>query len=349
MSTDCCNITHHDHNHDHSKRDIIFNGSLVTIIGILFGYILFPQNEYLHTFAYTIIELFHTVWWGVLLGILFLGLMTKTPKEYFSVVLGQKDNLGGIVRATIAGLFLDLCNHGIILVAAKLYERGVSLAKVMAFMIASPWNSFSLTIILIALIGIKWTLIYTAGSIAIALTTGLIYGLLTKAKQLPENPNKTDIPKGFSLREDAKKRLKSFKLDKQFIKDVTLGSLTESKTLLRWLLLSVVITAAIRTFVPTEMFGEFFGPTFMGLLATLAVTTILEVCSEGSAPIASEILHRAKAPGNGFAFLMAGVSTDYTEIMIIREFSKSWWIAFSLPLITVPQILLLGWVMNMAS
>ena len=50
----------------------------------------------------------------------------------------------------------------------------------------------------------------------------------------------------------------------------------------------------------------------------------------------------------GFAFLMAGVSTDYTEIMVLRGVTKSWRIALSLPLLTVPQILLLGWIMNMA-
>jgi uncharacterized membrane protein YraQ (UPF0718 family) len=55
---------------------------------------------------------------------------------------------------------------------------------------------------------------------------------------------------------------------------------------------------------------------------------------------------RAAAPGNAFAFLMAGVSTDYTEILVMREATKSWKIAFFLPLVTVPQIVLLGWLMN---
>ncbi len=331
-----------------NRFDIILHTSTAIIVASLFSYMLFPQTGWLHTFSYTIIELMHAMWWGIALGIVFIGLMTKVPREYFSAILGQKDNLGGIIRATIAGLFLDLCNHGILLIAAKLYERGVSMAKVMAFLIASPWNSLSLTIILIALIGLKWTLIYTAGSVIIALLTGLIYGLLVKTGKLPENPNKIELPENFSLKSDAKKRLKTFKFTKQFFKDVLLGSLGEARMLLRWLLLGVIITAAIRAFVPTETFVYFFGPTFMGLMATLAVTTILEVCSEGSAPIASEFINRGNAPGNGFVFLMAGVSTDYTEIMIVREFSKSWLIAFSLPIITVPQVLLLGWIMNLA-
>ena len=44
-----------------------------------------------------------------------------------------------------------------------------------------------------------------------------------------------------------------------------------------------------------------------GTLATL---------SAGSSPIAADLVNRANAPGNGFAFLMAGVATDYTEIIL---------------------------------
>jgi hypothetical protein len=43
---------------------------------------------------------------------------------------------------------------------------------------------------------------------------------------------------------------------------------------------------------------------------------------------------------------MAGVATDYTEVMSIRDTTKSWKIALFLPLITVPQIVLIGAVLN---
>ncbi len=87
----------------------------------------------------------------------------------------------------------------------------------------------------------------------------------------------------------------------------------------------------------------------MGLSMTIAFATILEVCSEGSTPIAADILNRAEAPGNGFAFLMAGVATDYTEVMVMKDTTKSWKIALFLPLLTLPQVFLIAWVMNMAA
>lgn len=350
MSSSCCNTNKNDdHGHDHSKKpsfDYIMNGSLAVIAFALIGYMFAPQVNMLHDFAYAIIDLAHKMWWGVLLGITFVGLMSKVPREYFQALLGRGDTFGGVIRATLAGLLLDLCSHGILMVGAKLYERGASLAQVMAFLIASPWNSISLTIILFSLIGLKWTLVFIAGSAVIAIVTGAIYLFLVKAKILPDNPNTVEMPTDFSLKEDAKKRLKTFRPDAQYFKDVAKHGWGEARMLIRWLLLGMVMAAAIRAFVPPEIFTNWFGPTLLGLGMTLIATTVIEVCSEGSAPIAAEIMNGAGAAGNSFVFLMAGVATDYTEIMIIREFSKRWIIALSLPLITVPQVLLLGYIMN---
>ena len=46
---------------------------------------------------------------------------------------------------------------------------------------------------------------------------------------------------------------------------------------------------------------------------------------------------------------MAGVATDYTEIMSLRETTRSWKTALLLPAITVPQILVIGWILNSLS
>jgi uncharacterized protein len=121
----------------------------------------------------------------------------------------------------------------------------------------------------------------------------------------------------------------------------------DSRMLVRWLLLGVLMAAAIRTFVPIDSFQTYFGATLAGLGMTLIVATVLEICSEGSTPIAADLVTRAQAPGNGFAFLMTGVSTDYTEIMSLKETTGSWKIALFLPLVTVPQVVLLSWIMNL--
>jgi len=43
---------------------------------------------------------------------------------------------------------------------------------------------------------------------------------------------------------------------------------------------------------------------------------------------------------------MTGISTDYTEIMGIKENTKSWKIALFLPLVTLPQVILISYLLN---
>jgi uncharacterized membrane protein YraQ (UPF0718 family) len=115
---------------------------------------------------------------------------------------------------------------------------------------------------------------------------------------------------------------------------------------LRWIFFGVVLAASLRVLFSPESFQTFFGPTFAGLGLTILGATILEVCSEGSTPIAADIFTRANAPGNAFAFLMIGISTDYTEIMALKETTKSWKISLFLPLVTLPQIVFIAILIN---
>ncbi|MEZ5524239.1 MAG: permease [Pseudomonadales bacterium] len=341
----CCNT-------DSKKIDVLL-WSTSLIIALLYGlHLLLPETTasipYLNKASHSVFELMNTLWWGILLGMLMVGILSHIPREFVISMMGKGGTLSGLVRATLAGVLLDLCSHGILMVGAKLYERGVSAGQVMAFLIASPWNSFSLTIILIVLIGLKWTLAFILLSVLIALLTGFVFDRLVASKRLPGNPNQCDIPEDFQFWPQAKARLADFNLNGAFIRSVGEHALSDSKMVIRWIFLGVIFAAALRTFLDPQVFEAWFGPTLVGLGLTVLVATILEVCSEGSAPLAADLLNRAGSPGNSFAFLMSGVATDYTEIMVVRQATASWKIALFLPLISVPQIVLIAWLINVA-
>lgn len=293
-----------------------------------------------------VFDLMNKMWWGVLLGILMVGLLARVPREIIVGALGKPGRLGGLLRATAAGVMLDLCSHGILLVGMQLYRRGASLGQTMAFLIASPWNSLSLTLILIALIGWKWTLAFLALSAAIALLSGWLFERLVAAGTLPANPNAVDLPEDFRLFAEMRRRLRATRFGAVFWRETVRSAFSESGMILRWIFFGTVLAALLRAFFSPEIFGSWFGPSVAGLALTLAVATVLEVCSEGSSPIAADLLSRAGAPGNAFTFLMAGVATDYTEILSLRETTRSWKIALFLPLVTVPQVVAIGWLLN---
>lgn len=332
------------------KPDIILWGSFGIVAFLYLHFALDIDSTHIidwyHTLAHAVYELVNTMWIGVLLGIIMVSLLTKVPREFVISILGSNQNITGILRATGAGVLLDLCNHGILMVAAKLYERGASVGQVMAFLIASPWNSFSLTLILITLIGLSWTLAFIGLSMIIAIITGLIFDALVKRGSLPSNPHQIDLPDDFQFYKEAKEGLTNTRFDFTFFKSMLIDGVKDSRMVIRWLLFGIILAAMIRAFVPAEYFATYFGPTLTGLGLTILAATVIEVCSEGSTPIAADLLSRANAPGNSFAFLMAGAATDYTEIMVLKDTTKSWKIALFLPLITLPQIIVIAFIIN---
>ncbi len=347
---DCHNQEQEMACHPNNKFDYLLWGSLFAVFVLYlihwqFSTELFPYKK-LEILSQSVFELMNTMWWGIVIGILMIAILTKIPREFVVSILGTGNGLSGILRATLGGVLLDLCNHGILMVAAKQYERGASTGQVMAFLVASPWNSFSLTLILIALIGIKWTLIFIVASMLIAIITGYIFDILVNNKTLPDNPNKIDLPENFKFWEEAKSQLMSTKYNSSLFIEMIKAGIVESRMVIRWILFGVLLAAIIRMLIDASTFENYFGPTLVGLGLTILMATIIEVCSEGSTPVAADLLTRANAPGNSFAFLMTGVSTDYTEIMVLRDTTRSWKIALYLPLITVPQVILIAWLIN---
>ena len=303
--------------------------------------------DWLNTLITSTVELMNTMWIGIAFGVIALALLSQIPRELVMSALGTNKGKQGILRATLAGLLLDLCNHGILMVGAKLYERGASIGQVMAFLIASPWNSLSLTFIMIALMGWGWTLAFIGLSLVIAIIAGYAFDALVARGTLPNNPHQVAIvDENFSFWKQASASWSKTTVDSTLIKTMLLSGIKDSRMVLRWMLFGVLLASAIRAWVPTEVFSTYFGPTMIGLFFTVVAATIIEVCSEGSTPIAADLLNRAGAPGNSFEFLMTGVSTDYTEIMVIRDVTKSWKIALFLPLLTVPQVLIIAWILN---
>ncbi len=331
-----------------AKRDwFLWTFLSITVLAWLYGALVpHDHSSAIGVFAGGIYELFNRMWWGLLVGIFFVGLLAKVPRELVMGLLGRDAGLHGMLRATAAGVFLDLCSHGILAVGMKLYERGASAGQVMAFLLASPWNSFSLTLILFGLIGVGWTLLFILISALIGICTGLVFDALVARGTLPGNPWREgagdERPVGevwAEVRRSANFSLAGFT---RTFRDGFAGA----RPVIRWTFFGLVLAGAIRAFVPMDDFATWFGASFTGLWLTLLATTIIEVCSEGSTPIAADLMNRAHAPGNAFTFLMAGVATDYTEIMSIRETAESWKIALFLPLVTVPQVVVIGFILN---
>ncbi len=288
------------------------------------------------------------IWWAILLGLALGGVIDYwVPREYVSHLLA-KPQKRTIFYSVILGFFMSACSHGILALSIELHKKGASNPAVVAFLLASPWANFPLTVMLIGFFGIK-ALFIIISAVIIAIITGLVFQGLESRGLIEINKNARKTAAGFSIIQDIKGRISQYRVSsgqlRQDIKGIFSGSLSLSNMVLWWILIGMGLAALSAAYIPQGIFKNYMGPTALGLVVTLVVATILEVCSEGTAPLAFEIYRQTQALGNAFVFLMAGVVTDYTEIGLLwHNVGKR--VAIWLPLVTVPQVIILGILAN---
>lgn len=288
------------------------------------------------------------IWWAVLAGMLLGGIIDHyIPREYISLLLAEQKKRT-IVRAVFLGFLMSACSHGILALTIQLHKKGASNPSVVAFLLASPWANMAITVLLFGLFGIK-ALFIIAAAVLIAVNTGLIFQILEKRGFIEKNAKTLPVSKDFSIMQDMRKRIQAYTFTigalAQDAKGIINGALSLSDMVLWWILIGMGIASFAGAYIPAHVFHQFMGQTIIGLLVTLGVATVIEVCSEGSAPMAFEIFKQTGALGNSFVFLMAGVVTDYTEIGLLWH-NVGRKTALWLPVVTVPQVILLGFIAN---
>lgn len=323
----------------------LFFWSLLISATLLTVSFLFPQ---IHKFRASFLGYISMMFFPMLAGLLAGGVMDHyIPREYISKYLAKRGKRA-VFYSVGLGFLMSACSHGILALAMELHKKGASGPAVIGFLLASPWANLPVTFLLISFFGLKgFVIIFSA--LVIALVTGMIFQFLDKKNLIEKNPHTVFISADFSIRKDLSRRFKNYRWNLTSvsgdIKGVLKGSLNLADMILGWVILGALLASLAATFVPGHMIHHWFGPTLQGLGLTLFFGTIMEVCSEGMAPLAFEIYRSGRAFGNAFAYLMGGVVTDYTEIGLVwsRLGRKTalWMLA-----ITLPQVILLALVYN---
>lgn len=328
----------------HFFRNKLFIVSFIPAIFIALSFFL----PLLVPFRKAFLLYLNTIWWAVLLGLLLGGVIDYyIPREYISKILSRRSS-ATVFNAVFLGFLMSACSHGILALSIQLHKKGASNPAVVSFLLASPWANIAITVMLVGFFGLK-ALYIIISALVIAVNTGFIFMFLEKRGLIEKNNNSIEVAGDFSILRDMRRRAADYKFGLRTLisdfKGITGGALALTDMVLWWIILGMLLASLAGAYIPVHFFHRFMGPTVIGLFVTLAIATVIEICSEGSSPLAFEIYRQTHALGNSFTFLMAGVATDYTEIGLLWT-NVGRRTALWLPLVSVPQVIILGYIAN---
>lgn len=275
-------------------------------------------------------------WWAIGIGLVIGGLVDALiPAALMARLLanGKKS----IPLAVGLGFLASACSHGIMAIAVSLYKKGASTASTLAFLLAAPWANLAITLLLFSLFGVR-ALLIVGGALAVAVISGLAFSYLEE---------KGMIEQGKAYQSNLKEEKIKWVWPgwQPLARQVGREAWGLAKSVGWWVLLGFLLASVLGTFLPESMMSRYFGPSIFGLVATLALASVIEICSEGTAPLAFELFEKTRAFGNAFVFLQAGVVTDLTEIGLIwTNIGKK--AAIALLLTGIPLILAIGMLYN---
>lgn len=235
------------------------------------------------------------------LGLLVAGLLRVcVPNDLIERHLGH--GYLAVVKAVLIGVPMPLCSCGVIPAALGIKKQGASNGAAIGFLISTPQTGVDSIVVSAKFLGLPFALF----KVASALVTGLVGGALVHWAEkpgpaaVPARPVPTCAP---ASRGNWLTRLLDYSLNELLY------------MIWVWLLVGIVVSAAITTWVPANLFANYAITSGVGaLFVVLAISLPLYVCATSSVPIAAALVQAGMPPGAALVFLLAGPASNVATI-----------------------------------
>jgi len=299
-------------------------------------------NGYLHSLWVISLEL--APW--LLLGLVAAGLVKAViPMSAVGRLLGR-GGLRSSVWAAVLGVPLPLCSCSVLPVAVGLRRQGASKSATASFLISTPQTGVDSLAVSWALLGPVVTIIRPVVAVISALCVGVAVQVVgTRGDATPAETGSAEQsgsccgekksccgaePAAASCCESSgdtaampccggagSSTAKASWLDKLWAGQ-RFAMTTLFGDLLKWLVIGVLVAAAVDAFVP-RWFLEEWGSDPAAYALMLLVGVPMYICATSSTPLAAALLAGGVSPGAVIVFLLAGPATNVATFGVLRQ------------------------------
>lgn len=260
------------------------------------------------SFVYSLINMLAEMAPYLLFGFAVAGVLYAfVPGGFYRNHL-SRPGMGSVLKAALIGVPLPLCSCGVLPTAVSLRRNGASRGAATSFLIATPQTGLDSIAATYSLLGPAFAIIRPVA----ALVTAFIGGMLVNRGDrscdgcADHEVDTIDAPSS-----------KTF--GGKIMDALHYGFVDMIQNIGKWLIIGLVIAAAITVFVPDGFFTFFADRPLLSMMAVVIVAIPMYVCSTGSIPIALSLMLKGLSPGAAFVLLMAGPAANFASIIIVGK------------------------------
>jgi len=213
-----------------------------------------------------------------------------------------------VIKAALIGVPLPLCSCGVLPTAVSLRRNGASRGASTSFLIATPQTGIDSIAATYSLLGLAFAVIRPVAALVTAFVGGMLVnrGEKASATECDAEVDTIDAPQSDGFFAKVRDALRY-------------GFVEMIQNIGKWLIIGLVIAAAITVFVPDGFFTFFADYPLLSMIAVVIVAVPMYVCSTGSIPIAMSLMLKGLSPGAAFVLLMAGPAANFASIIIVGK------------------------------
>lgn len=244
----------------------------------------------------------------LLLGFLVAGVLYAfVPGKFYRNHLSQ-GGAWAVIKAALIGVPLPLCSCGVLPTAVSLRRNGASRGAATSFLIATPQTGVDSIAATYSLLGLAFAIIRPIAALVTAFVGGMLVSREDKAcdGDCADEVDTIDAPIADTFWG-------------KILGALRYGFVDMVQNIGKWLIIGLVIAAAITVFVPDGFFTFFADYPLLSMIAVVIVAVPMYVCSTGSIPIAMSLMLKGLSPGAAFVLLMAGPAANFASIIIVSK------------------------------
>lgn len=280
-----------------------------------------------------------------LIALLRASLDVERVRDY----LAGKNKGVGYFLGSIFGAITPFCSCSSIPVFLGFTSAGIPLGITMAFLITSPLINEVAVLLLMSLLGWKFTLLY----VAVGMTVGMLGGLLLdaiKAERWLQSFAAEALVRGRQMAASnavpTTQRVLSFTERHQFAKAEALEIFGR---VWKWVIIGVGLGAALHGFVPEGWVETHLGQgQWWSVPAAVLVGIPLYSNATGIIPVMESLLANGLPIGTTLAFCMSTVAASFPEFILLKQVMQ-WRLLAVLLVVLLTAFTLVGWIFNFAA